>query len=164
MQGTAAVGGLIARAANRHLGKEWREAAGVLSAAQRHIHFLDSPHMTAALGHSDFAFGDLKTCPATVFPRPPPDRLRSYARWLRLMVTQSLQDMARAPARPPTPVLCLLDEFTALGHLAPVKQAMNLVADYGVQLWPILQDIHHLRPERRHLPQQCRRPAGLRSQ
>jgi type IV secretion system protein VirD4 len=34
--------GLIARAANRHLGKSDREAAGVLSAAQRHTHFLDS--------------------------------------------------------------------------------------------------------------------------
>src|SRR3546814_12669258 len=37
--------GLIARAANRHLGKSDREAAGVLSAAQRHTHFLDSPRM-----------------------------------------------------------------------------------------------------------------------
>src|SRR5271169_3646340 len=39
MQGTAAAGGLIARAANRHRGKDNREAAGVLSAAQRHTHF-----------------------------------------------------------------------------------------------------------------------------
>src|SRR3546814_8120993 len=39
--------GLIARAANRHLGKSDREAAGVLSAAQRHTHFLDSPRMSA---------------------------------------------------------------------------------------------------------------------
>ena len=40
-----AQGGLAARAANRHLGKSDREAAGVLSAAQRHTHFLDSPRM-----------------------------------------------------------------------------------------------------------------------
>ena len=31
-------GGLVARAANRHLGKSDREAAGVLSAAQRHTY------------------------------------------------------------------------------------------------------------------------------
>ena len=59
MQGTAAAGGLIARAANRHRGKDNREAAGVLSAAQRHTHFLDSPRMTAVLDHADFAFADL---------------------------------------------------------------------------------------------------------
>ena len=145
MQGTTAAAGLIARAANRHLGKDHREAAGVLSAAQRHTHFLDSPRMTAALGHSDFAFGDLKVETATVFLVLPPDRLGPYARWLRLMVTQSLQDMARTTAKPTAPVLYLLDEFAALGHLAPVERAMGLMAGYGVQLWPILQDIHQLR-------------------
>jgi type IV secretion system protein VirD4 len=145
MQGTTAAAGLIARAANRHVGKDHREAAGVLSAAQRHTHFLDSPRMTAALGHSDFAFDDLKAETATVFLVLPPDRLGAYARWLRLMVTQSLQDMARAPGRQFAPVLYLLDEFAALGHLAPVERAMGLMAGYGVQLWPILQDIHQLR-------------------
>lgn len=53
--------------------------------------------------------------------------------------------MARAPATPARPVLYLLDEFAALGHLAPVERAMGLMAGYGVQLWPILQDIHQLR-------------------
>jgi type IV secretion system protein VirD4 len=61
------------------------------------------------------------------------------------MVTQSLQEMARTPGKPAVPVLYLLDEFAALGHLAPVEQAMGLMAGYGVQLWPILQDIHQLR-------------------
>jgi type IV secretion system protein VirD4 len=105
--------------------------------------------MTAVLGRSDFAFADLKTRTATVFLVLPPDRLGAYARWLRLMVTQSLQDMARTavrpPARPAAPILYLLDEFAALGHLAPVERAMGLMAGYGVQLWPILQDIHQLR-------------------
>jgi type IV secretion system protein VirD4 len=43
------------------------------------------------------------------------------------------------------PVLYLLDEFAALGHLAPIERAMGLMAGYGVQLWPILQDVHQLR-------------------
>lgn len=148
MQESDAVNGLIARAANRHLGKSDREASGVLSAAQRHTHFLDSPRMTEVLSRSDFRFGDLKTNKATVFLVLPPDRLASYSRWLRLLVAQSLTEMARtAPSpRPSTqPVLYLLDEFAALGHLAPVEHAMGLIAGYGVQLWPIVQDIHQLR-------------------
>ena len=140
-----AQGGLTTRAANRHLGKSDREAAGVLSAAQRHTHFLDSPRMTAVLGRSDFAFADLKATPATVFLVLPPDRLATYARWLRLMVAQGLTDLARAGAAPPRPVLFLLDEFAALGRLDPVERAMGLMAGYGVQLWPILQDVHQLR-------------------
>ena len=75
----------------------------------------------------------------------PPDRLASYARWLRLMVAQALTELARAPGRPPWPVLFLLDEFAALGRLEPVERAMGLMAGYGVQLWPILQDVHQLR-------------------
>lgn len=42
---------------------------------------------------------------ATVFLVLPPDRLGTYARWLRLMVTQSLQEMARTPGKPAVPVL-----------------------------------------------------------
>lgn len=145
MQAMDEAGGLVARAANRHLGKSDREAAGVLSAAQRHTHFLDSPRMTAVLDRSDFRFADLKHNNATVYLVLPPDRLSTYSRWLRLLITQSLTDMARDPATPARPVLCLLDEFAALGHLAPVERAMGLMAGYGVQLWPILQDIHQLR-------------------
>lgn len=145
MQETDLAGGLIARAANRHLGKADREAAGVLSAAQRHTHFLDSPRMTEVLGRSDFRFADLKLRNMTVFLVLPPDRLSTYSRWLRLLISQSLTDMARDPAKPDAPVLYLLDEFAALGHLAPIERAMGLMAGYGVQLWPILQDVHQLR-------------------
>ncbi|MFK0278758.1 type IV secretory system conjugative DNA transfer family protein [Ensifer sp. NPDC090286] len=137
--------GLIARTANRHFGKSDREAAGVLSAAQRHTHFLDSSRMTAVLSRSDFAFADLKHRSTTVFLVLPPDRLSTYARWLRLIVAQSLSAMARDRTTPARPVLFLLDEFAALGHLAPVERAMGLMAGYGVQLWPILQDVHQLR-------------------
>jgi hypothetical protein len=49
------------------------------------------------------------------------------------------------PARPAQPVLFLLDEFAALGRLEPVERAMGLMAGYGLQLWPILQDMHQLR-------------------
>lgn len=145
MQDSTAASGMVARAANCHLGKSDREAAGVLSAAQRYTHFLDSPRMARVLGRSDFRFADLKRRNATVFLVLPPDRLSTYSRWLRLLVTQSLLDMARTPDKPAVPVLYLLDEFAALGHLAPVERAMALMAGYGVQLWPILQDVHQLR-------------------
>jgi type IV secretion system protein VirD4 len=41
-------------------------------------------------------------------------------------------------------VLFVLDEFAALGRLEAVESAMGLMAGYGVQLWPILQDISQL--------------------
>jgi type IV secretion system protein VirD4 len=41
-------------------------------------------------------------------------------------------------------VLFLLDELAALGRLEPVERAFGFMAGSGVQLWPILQDMHQL--------------------
>lgn len=162
MQESLGAGGLIARAANRFLGKSDREAAGVLSSAQRHTHFLDSPRITASLARSDFGFASLRHEVATVFLVLPPNRLDAYSRWLRLLVSQALAEIARdaetaqgAPEAPGAaqgasgalrePTLFLLDEFAALGRLEAVERAMGLMAGYGLQLWPILQDLSQLR-------------------
>lgn len=145
MQASEAARGLVARAANRFVGKSDREAAGVLSSAQRHTHFLDSPRITAVTDTGDFRFADLKGQVATVFLILPPDRLDTYSRWLRLVIGQALTELARAPGQPARPVLFLLDEFAALGRLQAVERAMGLMAGYGLQLWPVLQDIHQLR-------------------
>ena len=175
MQDSDAAGGLIARAANRFLGKADREAASVLSNAQRHTHFLDSPRIARCLARSDFAFSDLRHRITSVFLVLPPNRMDAYSRWLRLLVSQALQDIARdaevsaTPARPSetpdatpalsgapvvplgatgrlrSPTLFLLDEFAALGRLEAVERAMGLMAGYGLQLWPILQDMSQLR-------------------
>jgi len=144
MQQNPAAGGLVARAANRHLGKSEREATSVLSSAQRHTHFLDSPRMVQGLNRSDFRFEDLKAGIATIFLVLPPERLATHARWLRLLVAQAINAMARSPIRPAAPVLFLLDEFAALGRLEAVERAFGLMAGYGLQLWPILQDKHQL--------------------
>ena len=162
MQDSDAAGGLIARAANRFLGKADREAASVLSNAQRHTHFLDSPRIARCLARSDFAFSDLRHRITSVFLVLPPNRMDAYSRWLRLLVSQALQDIARdaeASVRPlsgpadaqggtqrlKTPTLFLLDEFAALGRLEAVERAMGLMAGYGLQLWPILQDMSQLK-------------------
>jgi len=168
MQDSDAASGLIARAANRFLGKADREAASVLSNAQRHTHFLDSPRIAKVLSRSDFHFSDLRHRITSVFLVLPPNRMDAYSRWLRLLVSQALQDIARnaeASQRPvaaqngaqgasqrlsasnPTlgPALFLLDEFAALGRLEAVERAMGLMAGYGLQLWPILQDMSQLK-------------------
>lgn len=159
MQDSDAADGLVARAANRFAGKADREAASVLSNAQRHTHFLDSPRIAKCMARSDFAFSDLRHRLTSVFLVLPPNRLDAYSRWLRLLVSQALQDIARDAERPPepqtgaqapserlkAPALFLLDEFAALGRLEAVERAMGLMAGYGLQLWPILQDMSQLR-------------------
>ncbi|MDB5714353.1 MAG: putative TraG conjugal transfer transrane protein [Sphingomonadales bacterium] len=98
--GQRGAGGLIAQAANPFLGKSEREAAGVLFGAQRHTHFLDSPRIAQVVKTSDFGFANLKNHIATVFLVRPPDRPNTYARWLRPILAQAINDMARSPDRP----------------------------------------------------------------
>ena len=152
MQDSVAAGGLIARAANRFLGKSDREAASVMSSAQRHTHFLDSPRIVVATARSDFQFSALRHDLTSIFLVLPPNRLDAYSRWLRLLVAQALQDIARdaeaaqaGSERLKQPALFLLDEFAALGRLEAVERAMGLMAGYGLQLWPILQDMSQLK-------------------
>ncbi len=62
------------------------------------------------------------------------------------MVAQALDTLVTSRTAPnEPPVLFLLDEFAALGRLEPVERAFGLMAGYGVQLWPILQNLHQLR-------------------
>ncbi|WP_281859884.1 type IV secretory system conjugative DNA transfer family protein, partial [Litoreibacter halocynthiae] len=89
MQDSDEVGGLIARAANRFLGKADREAASVMSNAQRHTHFLDSPRIAKVTSRSDFHFSDLRHRITSVFLVLPPNRMDAYSRWLRLLVSQA---------------------------------------------------------------------------
>ena len=179
MQESGAADGLIARAANRFAGKADREAASVLSNAQRHTRFLDSPRIVAAMACSGVDFTELRQGVTSIFLVLPPNRLDAYSRWLRLMVAQALQDIARAADSPSAahsaagasdesgpvpsiaprlsqgplrgaqpglgPTLFLLDEFAALGRLEAVERGMGLMAGYGIQLWPILQDLSQLR-------------------
>jgi type IV secretion system protein VirD4 len=144
MADSKAAHGLIARTGGRFLGKTGVEFAGVISTAQRHTQFLDSPRIARALSRSDFSFADLVAGLASVFVVLPPDRLETYNRWLRLMINAALRDLARAPQRPARPILFLLDEFAALGRLDEVRRGMGLMAGFGVQLWPIFQDFSQL--------------------
>ena len=63
----------------------------------------------------------------------------------RLRSPEAPQGALAASPRLREPTLFLLDEFAALGRLEAVERAMGLMAGYGLQLWPILQDMSQLR-------------------
>ena len=144
MERNSAVHGLVARTASRLRQKAERERSGVISAAQAETHFLDSPRMNEVMGASDFDLTALKRGGMTIYLVLPADRLATHGRWLRLMVGLCLAAMTRDRTPPPHPVLFMLDEFAALGRLQAIETAMGLMAGYGVQLWPILQDLSQL--------------------
>lgn len=136
---------VVRSTATRTACKEEKLLSNVLAALQSHTHFLDSPRMRKSLSRSDFRFEDLKTKKMTVYLVLPVDRLKTFGRWLRLLVQQAITVNARnIEHRPDKPILFLLDEMAALGRLSMVEQAYGLMAGYGMQLWGIVQDVSQL--------------------
>jgi type IV secretion system protein VirD4 len=129
----------------RSLQKDPKLLSNVLASAQAQTHFLDSARMRENLSASDFRFEDLKAKNITVYLVLPADRLNTFGRWLRLLIQQSITVNARNIADTPDhPVLFILDEMPALGHLTMVEQAFGLMAGFGMQLWGIVQDLSQL--------------------
>lgn len=140
-------GQLIARAATRHLQKADKERSGVISTAQSHTHFLDSPRMVQILQSSGggLLLDRLKTDRISLYLILPAERLSTYQRWLRLMIGCGLLAMVRTRAQPADRVLFLLDEFANLGRLRPVEDAISLVGGYGASFWLFIQDLAQLK-------------------
>lgn len=86
MEESTAVDGLVARAAARLQKKADRERSGVISTAQSHTHFLDSPRMTTVLARSSVDFAMLKCEPTTVYLVLPPGATARSPRQLRALV------------------------------------------------------------------------------
>ena len=134
--------------------RDSEEIQSVLSTALTQTAFLDDPAIAASLETDlkrPFSFVELKQRPITVYLILPGPLIDAYAKWLRLFIVVALnQLMAKtltveeAKAKRP-PVLLIIDEFASLGHLKSVETAMGIAAGYGIQLWPILQDLSQVK-------------------
>jgi type IV secretion system protein VirD4 len=72
-------------------------------------------------------------------------RMGTHSRWLRLMILHALSVMERTVAKPPAPVLFVLDEFPILGHMQAIETAAGLMAGFDVKLWVIAQNMGQLK-------------------
>ena len=145
MQSNEAVNGLVSRAAARLLQKADRERSGVISTAQRHTHYLDSPRMARVLSSSSFALADIKRSRVSVYLILPPERMDTHRPWLRVMTACCMLAMTRTLEAPRERVLFLLDEFANLGRMRPVERAISLAAAYGASFWLLVQDLAQLK-------------------
>jgi type IV secretion system protein VirD4 len=153
MEEEKAFDGVIAGIAATLLDMGDREYGSVLSTARRHLEFLERPAMRRSLAASSFNFDELKDDPngVSIFLCLPVTRMFDTGRWLRLLVACALDSIYKepGPAKSGHPVLMLLEEFAALGHMQTIETAAGYAAEYGLKLWCILQDLPQLK---RHYP------------
>ena len=141
-------GGAIAAAAGglaQLMGGTGGTLASVLSEAQTHTAFLDSDAVMSTLNRTTFDLAKMKNGdrPVAVYLVIPPNKLKAYSRWLRLMIIASSQVMQKTAGQK-RETLFLLDEFGNLGRLDPVLQDITLAAGYGAKYMLILQDVARL--------------------
>ncbi|WOI52988.1 type IV secretory system conjugative DNA transfer family protein [Parvularcula sp. LCG005] len=140
-------GGAVSSIAAMMIDMGERERGSVLSTARRNVEFLQTGPMAACLSDSTFDLKDLRSPQGmTIYLVLPEWRLAAHARWLRLMITLSLQTLQRTPASDESlPVLFLMDEFATLGKLQAIERAASYIAGFKVKLWSILQDLGQLK-------------------
>lgn len=122
--------------------RENDEIFSIQSTADRQTSWMLSPPMRACMGKNDIDFADLKERPITVYLILPAERMRTHSVWLRLVIVSALRALYRPGG---LKTLFMLDEFAQLGHLGPIEDAFGLVRGFGVQLWPVLQDLNQLK-------------------
>ncbi|MBI1273326.1 MAG: TraM recognition domain-containing protein [Alphaproteobacteria bacterium] len=136
-------GGVAGRKLAR-FGQDTNEISSIISTATTQTAFLDNDALNAAMSVSDIDFARLAEGNVSIYVVIPADKLGPYGRWLRLLVTIAIRELARAQ-RPKSKVLFLLDEFGTIGRLAAVEQAFGLMGGMGICLWPFVQDLNQLK-------------------
>ena len=149
MEKAEAFDGVIAGAAIALLDMGDKERGSVLSTARRNLEFLERRAIREAVQASSFNLDAIKTAPEgmTIYLCLPQQRLDDCGRWLRLMVTSTLERIYAIEEAPATgkPILFLLEEFASLGHMKAIETAAGYAAGFGVKMWLILQDFSQLK-------------------
>lgn len=134
--------------AARKLGRfaiDSKETSSIISTALTQTAFLDSKTLADNMKESDFSFEDLINGQATIYVVLPVDKLQTYGRWLRLMVSIGIRTVARNVEPLPLPCVYFLDEFGSIGKLSAVSQAYGLMAGLQMIIWAFVQDLNQLK-------------------
>ena len=123
--------GFISRGASRFVDKTPNEYSGVLSTVRQHIAFLDSHAMKSALSSSKLRLALLRESRTTIYLVIPVWEIQTFSRWLRLIVTMALRELAQPSESQKSPVLIIVDEFASLGLLPSFDAAFALMAGLG---------------------------------
>jgi type IV secretion system protein VirD4 len=122
--------------------KESRSLADIISTADVQTNFLSDPALARSVSTSDFCFADFKKRVLTAYVVLPIDLLEVCGKFFRLCVGACLSELLSCEKGVGTVVI--IDEAFQIGALKSVENGMSMSAGFGVQLWPIFQDLSQL--------------------
>lgn len=122
-----------------------KERDSILSTARNQLGFLASTPMIDSLEKSSLRLRDLKRKPVTVYLCLPAARMSTHAKWMRLILNMTMAALEVEQSKPELPVLFMLEEFAALGHMRALEQGAAYMAGFDVKLFIVLQDLTQLK-------------------
>ncbi|MGD0798635.1 MAG: type IV secretory system conjugative DNA transfer family protein [Acidobacteriaceae bacterium] len=138
-----------------------RTLMGILQTVRSNLDFLNDPGVADSVSRSDFDYGTDRDEIATQFITVPPNRIDVGGRFLALHLNTALNRLLR-PGRGERRVTIICDEFFSYGALPAVEKAIGISRAFGVQIWPILQDLSQLEARYPKTYQTFLANAGLR--
>lgn len=123
-----------------------KELSSILSTAKQQTAFLDNPALCEAMeGGEDVFSALLSEEGATIYLVLPVDKLQTFGRWLRLMISFAIRAVARYAGKLNQQVMMFLDEFGTIGKLSAVSTAYGLMAGRNLSIWAFVQDLNQLK-------------------
>ena len=122
-----------------------KERNSILSTARNQLGFLASSPMAASLDQSSMRLRELKRKPTTIYLCLPASRMTTHSKWMRLILNMTMTALESEPSKQDLPVLLMLEEFAALGHMRALEHGSAYMAGFGVKLFIVLQDLTQLK-------------------
>jgi len=132
-----------------------REAASIVSTAQRYLRLYNDPVVAQNVCKSDFKITDLMRAdkPVSFYLLIPPNQIGRFSPITRMIIDTIIQRLASEMEFAGGEVkdnykhrlLMMLDEFPAFGFMPNFETAMAFIAGYGITAYIIAQDRIQLR-------------------
>lgn len=116
------------------------ESKSVMVNVRKHVDWLGGGPTVDAIKASSFHLPDIKKEPTSLYIVVPYEMLEVQSRFVRLIINTVINQMT-VGGRSKQPVLMVMDEFLALGYMKEIKKAIAVLAEYGLVLWPIVQEL-----------------------
>ena len=128
-----AMKGIPARLGHHIKNLQDKEKSGVMSTVGRHLAFLDSQLVAACVASSTFDVACLCKPGTTLYIRIEPDQLLAQRGLIRCWIATLIRTIGKLGSES-APVLCVIDEASALGSLPALEEALVRGRSTGVRL------------------------------
>lgn len=137
-------GGRLKQLADSLSWSQDKELNSIMSVAQSHTAWMDSPLVATCLSRSTVDPLGLKRGSLDLYAVLPPDRLVTHAPLLRLWLGTTIRLLIDGMASERNPVLFLVDEAAHIGKMQVLEDAITLMRGYGIRIGLYFQSLNQL--------------------